>query len=100
VIITEHVCRKRGLKIAIDHDVFSTIEELETVGAETVLAVLPWNPLYWLLVTVGTLLSHAKSARRRPIEAQTSLDEHIHEYEYDCECRARVVSDCDVEIAA
>ena len=98
MIITEHVSSKRGREIATHNDLISTIEELETIGAETLLTLLPWNALYWLLVTVGALLSPAESERERSIQAQTSLDVHIHEYESDGSTEA--VCERDVEIAA
>jgi hypothetical protein len=92
VIITEHISSKRHREIATHNDLISTIEELETVGAETILTLLPWNTLYWLLVTVGVLRSTAESERQRSIEAEASLDVH--------DGYAEGVCDRDVEIAA
>ena len=98
VIITEHVCSKRRCESATHNDLISTIEELETAGSETLLTLLPWSALYWLLLTVGALRSPAESERQRSIEAQTSLDVHIHEYE--CDGHAEGAYDRDVETAA
>jgi hypothetical protein len=92
-MITEHISSERRREIAIHNDLISTIEEFEIGRPETIIALLPWSALFWLLVTVAALRSPVESERRRSIETQTSLDVHIHE----CECHrcAR-----DVEVAA
>ena len=44
-------------------DLIVIIEELETVETGSILSLLPWSALFWLLVTVMALRSKAESER-------------------------------------
>jgi hypothetical protein len=60
---TEHASFELLCEMTTHDDLIVTIEELEAVETGSILTLLPWNALFWLLATVMALRSTAESER-------------------------------------